>query len=111
MFQPIYSGLIKILIKLIGLCLFCNNIINTTYLYYISLKIIIVNDIQTHNSTWLLLTNIQTSLEQQNVCDFLRERVGVNYSEELIHSIAGMLDVNCHELRSHQPGNVTRSIC
>ncbi|XP_018006371.2 SET domain-containing protein SmydA-8 [Hyalella azteca] len=43
-------------------------------------------------------------IEQINVCDFLRKQAKVEYSDALMHTICGILDVNCHEVRSNVPG-------
>lgn len=43
-------------------------------------------------------------LFQVNVCDFLRKKIKIINEEALIHSITGVLDVNCHEVKSSLPG-------
>lgn len=42
--------------------------------------------------------------EQLNVVDYLRGKLKLKADEELLHSITGILDVNCHEVRSNIPG-------
>ncbi|XP_068208669.1 SET domain-containing protein SmydA-8-like isoform X2 [Palaemon carinicauda] len=42
--------------------------------------------------------------EQKNIVDFLKEKVKVPVGDELLHTIIGVLDVNCHEVRSNIPG-------
>ncbi|KAF2350506.1 SET domain [Trinorchestia longiramus] len=44
------------------------------------------------------------AIEQLNVCDFLREKAQVPYEDALMHTMCGILDVNCHEVRSNVPG-------
>ncbi|KAB7504610.1 Protein msta, isoform A [Armadillidium nasatum] len=41
--------------------------------------------------------------EQKNVVEFLQEKVKIKHSSELIHRVTGILDVNCHEVRSNIP--------
>lgn len=48
-------------------------------------------------------------VEQVNVCDFLREKVKIKCGDAQLHSITGILDVNCHEVKSSVPG--TRVEC
>ncbi|XP_042215469.1 SET domain-containing protein SmydA-8-like [Homarus americanus] len=42
--------------------------------------------------------------EQTNVVDYLLKKVKLGVDEELLHTITGILDVNCHEVRSNLPG-------
>ncbi|KAK7073041.1 hypothetical protein SK128_003472 [Halocaridina rubra] len=42
--------------------------------------------------------------EEANVVNFLKEKVKVSADPELLHTITGILDVNCHEVRSTLPG-------
>ncbi|KAK3879935.1 hypothetical protein Pcinc_015529 [Petrolisthes cinctipes] len=42
--------------------------------------------------------------EQVNVVEYLRGKVKVDAEDEMIHTITGILDVNCHEVRSNIPG-------
>ncbi|XP_045604494.1 SET domain-containing protein SmydA-8 [Procambarus clarkii] len=42
--------------------------------------------------------------EQTNVVDYLVQKVKVPVEEEVLHTITGILDVNCHEVRSNIPG-------
>lgn len=45
---------------------------------------------------------------QINVVDYLRGKLKLKADEELLHSITGILDVNCHEVRSSIPGEWLR---
>lgn len=38
------------------------------------------------------------------MCDFLREKVNIQCGDDLLHTITGILDVNCHEVKSSVPG-------
>jgi len=40
------------------------------------------------------------TFEQRNIVEFLGQKFGVTDSEELIHRVGGVLDVNCHEIRA-----------
>ncbi|XP_076045541.1 SET domain-containing protein SmydA-8-like isoform X2 [Oratosquilla oratoria] len=42
--------------------------------------------------------------EQVNVCDFLIRKIGLDADDATLHTINGILDVNCHEVRSNIPG-------
>ena len=42
---------------------------------------------------------------QKNVCDFLREKVKIAAGDEQLHTLTGILDVNCHEVKFSIPGN------
>ncbi|XP_037789283.1 SET domain-containing protein SmydA-8-like [Penaeus monodon] len=42
--------------------------------------------------------------EQTNVVNFIRNKIKVDVDEETLHTITGILDVNCHEVRSNIPG-------
>lgn len=42
--------------------------------------------------------------EQTNVVDFIRNKIKVDVDEDTLHTITGILDVNCHEVRSNIPG-------
>ncbi|XP_071534111.1 uncharacterized protein [Panulirus ornatus] len=44
------------------------------------------------------------SSDQTNVAEYLREKVKLAAEEEMLHTITGILDVNCHEVRSNIPG-------
>lgn len=41
--------------------------------------------------------------------DYLRGKLKLKADEELLHSITGILDVNCHEVRSNIPGECVRA--